>query len=109
MDSSWMEECKLSEASSASRKRPGMMYVKDRRADSIWVTELWFLVMNSPYMLSHFGGSSRGFVTRQRAAWGVSMAAIDVEKKKSKGVKGVVQEYRNAQGVGNGNVKLLFR
>jgi hypothetical protein len=76
-----MEECKLSEASSASRNRPGMIYVNERRADSIWVTELWFLVTNSPYMLSHFGGSSRGFVTRQRAACGVSIAAIEVKKK----------------------------
>ena len=34
-----MEECRDSDASSASRKRPGIMYVKERRADSIDVTE----------------------------------------------------------------------
>ncbi len=42
---SWMEECRDSDASSASRKRPGIMYVKERRADSIDVTEDWFFVM----------------------------------------------------------------
>jgi hypothetical protein len=78
MDSNWMEECKLSDASSASRNRPGMIYVNDRKADSICVTELWFLVMKSPYMFNHFGGNSRGFVTRHRAAWGVSMAVVGV-------------------------------
>jgi hypothetical protein len=46
-DSNCIEECKLSEASSASRNRPGMIYVRDRNADSICVTELWFLVMKS--------------------------------------------------------------
>lgn len=38
---------------------PGMMYVSDRRADSIWDTALLFLVMKSEYMPSHFGGSDR--------------------------------------------------
>ena len=33
-----------------------MMYVSDRRVDSIWETELAFLVMKSSYMCSHFGG-----------------------------------------------------
>jgi len=40
-----MNECSDSEASSASRNRPGIMYVKERRADSIEVTEDWFFVM----------------------------------------------------------------
>lgn len=35
MERSWMEEWRDSEASSASRKRPGIMYVRDRSADSI--------------------------------------------------------------------------
>jgi hypothetical protein len=42
---SWMEECRDSDANSASRKRPGIIYVRERRADSIEVTEDWFFVM----------------------------------------------------------------
>jgi hypothetical protein len=38
-----MEECRDSEAISASRKRPGIMYVRLRRADSICATEEAFL------------------------------------------------------------------
>lgn len=34
-----MDEWRDSEASSASRKRPGIMYVRERRADSIDVTD----------------------------------------------------------------------
>jgi hypothetical protein len=32
------------------------MYVKERRADSIWDTALEFLMMKSPYDATHFGG-----------------------------------------------------
>lgn len=39
------------------------------------------MVMKSAYMLSHFGGSSSGFVTRPRAVCEVSMAAIGVKEK----------------------------
>lgn len=52
-----MEECSDSDASSASRKRPGMIYVRERRADSICVTEDWFLVMKELYLESSLGGS----------------------------------------------------
>jgi len=34
-----MEECSDSDANSASRKRPGIIYVKERKADSIDVTD----------------------------------------------------------------------
>ena len=63
MESNWIEECRDSDANSASRNRPGIMYVKERRADSICVTELWFLVMKSPYMLIHLGGNDMAFGT----------------------------------------------
>jgi len=39
--------------------QPGMMYVKDRNPDSICDTALAFLVINSPYMLNHFGGTDK--------------------------------------------------
>ena len=35
------------------------MYVKERSADSIWDTALAFLVMNSPYIPSNFGGNDK--------------------------------------------------
>lgn len=38
-----------------------MIYVKERRADSICVTEDWFLVIKVLYMLSHLGGKLRRF------------------------------------------------
>jgi hypothetical protein len=63
MERSWIEECKDSDASSASRNRPGMIYVRERKADSICVTEDWFLVMKSPYIWSHFGGSAKALGT----------------------------------------------
>ena len=53
-----------------------MMYVNERRADSIWVTELWFLVMKLPYILSHFGGKARAFGTRPLADLSVSIARM---------------------------------
>jgi hypothetical protein len=71
-----MEEWRDSEASSASRKRPGMIYVRERRADSIWVTEDWFLVMNVPYIESHFGGSARRFGIPCRAVAGLRVSMI---------------------------------
>jgi hypothetical protein len=37
---------------------PGMMYVRDRSADSICETWLAFLVMKSSYMCSHLGGTA---------------------------------------------------
>jgi hypothetical protein len=54
-----MEECRDSDANSASRKRPGIMYVRERRADSIEVTEDWFFVMKFEYRESHLGGRQR--------------------------------------------------
>lgn len=45
-----MEEWRDSDASSASRKRPGIMYVRDRKADSICVTEDWLLAMKELYL-----------------------------------------------------------
>lgn len=66
-----MEEWRDSEASSASRKRPGMMYVKERKADSICVTEDWWVVMKVLYKESHFGGRVR--------AWGRERGlAVDI-------------------------------
>jgi hypothetical protein len=41
------------------RCAPGMMYVNERSADSICDTALLFLVMNSEYIPSHFGGSDK--------------------------------------------------
>lgn len=38
---------------------PGIMYVRDRSADSICDTALLFLVMKSEYIPIHFGGSDR--------------------------------------------------
>lgn len=38
---------------------PGMMYVSDRKADSICETALLFLVMNSEYMPRYCDGSDR--------------------------------------------------
>lgn len=45
MERSCTEEWRDSEASSASRNRPGIIYVRERRADSIDVTEDWWVVM----------------------------------------------------------------
>lgn len=47
---------------------PGIMYVKERSADSSWETWLAFLVTKSSYMASHFGGSAR--VLRRLASGG---------------------------------------
>lgn len=46
-------------ASLVEQEVPGMIYVKLRSADSIWETALAFLMMKSPYMSSHFGGSDK--------------------------------------------------
>ena len=37
--------------------------MRERSADSICVTELWFLVMKSPYMFIHFGGNVKALGT----------------------------------------------
>jgi hypothetical protein len=47
--------------------------VSERRADSIDVTELWFLVMKSPYMESHCGGAARALGTCREAVLRVSI------------------------------------
>lgn len=36
---------------------PGIIYVRERRADSIWETWPAFLVTKSSYFASHFGGT----------------------------------------------------
>ena len=79
IDNSWIEECRLSDANSASRNRPGMIYVSDRNADSICVTELWFFVMKSAYMLSHLGGNASGLGTCRRVVFRESRESIAMD------------------------------
>lgn len=48
------------------RDLPGIMYVNDRRADSICETWLEFFVMKPSYIASHFGGRARAVRTLER-------------------------------------------
>lgn len=70
-----------SEAISASRKRPGMIYVKLLRALSICDTDPAFLVMNSSYMDSHCGRSRLprdGFGVLEEIEFGSGAIAEDI-------------------------------
>ena len=53
-----------------------MIYVRERNADSICVTELWFLVMKSPYMFIHFGGKDSALGTCRLAILSESIMVL---------------------------------
>jgi hypothetical protein len=54
-----------------------MMYVNERRADSICDTALEFLVMKSEYIPSHFGGMDSTSLVRWVACLYIAGAPID--------------------------------
>lgn len=56
------------------RSVPGIMYVKERSADSSCETWLAFLVTKSSYRASHFGGSAR--VLRRLARGGDHLVLV---------------------------------
>jgi len=59
------------------RCAPGMMYVKERSADSICDTALLFLVMNSEYIPSHSCGSDKTAVVFWVACLYMVVAPMD--------------------------------
>jgi hypothetical protein len=56
-----------------------MIYVRERKADSICVTEDWFLVMKSPYIWSHFGGSEKALGTCRGRILRRSMLVLEMD------------------------------
>lgn len=66
-------------ASSDSRKRPGMMYVRERRADSICETDEALSEIKASYLRSHERGAIANDVEAEaELVWG-SKVLVDVE------------------------------